>query len=69
MRGVSGNLGDLDTDGKQYYSQGNKMAKVWAGFRWWAPVTTTMKCAVVKTVENSLTVELLSASRELRSVV
>jgi len=41
------------------------MAKVWAGFNWQALVTTTMKRAV----GNSLTAELISASRELRSVV
>jgi hypothetical protein len=45
------------------------MAKMWAAFNWRALGITTMKCAVVNIVGNYLTVELLSASRELRSVV
>jgi len=45
------------------------MAKVWAGFNRQVLVTTTMKRAVVKIVGNSLTDVLISASRELRSVV
>ena len=42
---------------------------MWAGFNWRSLLTTTIKCAVVKIVGNSLTVELVSASQELRSVV
>jgi hypothetical protein len=45
------------------------MAKVSAAFNWQAFETTTMQCAVVNIVGNYLTVELLSASRELHSVV